>query len=76
MTRESVPRSWSVFSLFRPTTAARLRISFIVDLPKTVFQKYDQNPKLAEKKGEGREALWNTNQGAVEKEKHALSVQL
>ncbi len=76
MTRESVPRSWSVFSLFLPTTSDRLRISFIVALPKQSSKKHDQNPKLAEKKGEGREALWNTYQGAVEKEKHALSVQL
>ena len=34
------------------------------------------NRKLTEKKGESSEALWNTSQGAVEKEKHALSVQL
>jgi len=34
MTRESVPRSWSVFSLFLPTTTARMRISFSVAPPK------------------------------------------
>ena len=50
--------------------------SYIYCVEKITKEKACINRKLAEKKGEGREALWNTYRGAVEKEKQVFSVQL